>query len=166
MAKLTTDEIFKALSCAAYYAHDGMHTIDGEPILIGLRREEVTSPFEERLMDGFGVTLNGNKMIIKYHCQCRLEEVKEKDFEANIENRFKNIIKYLKSEVKKKTGSPVTLTPVNKETDVDVSYISRIRCWATSQKMYEIQGVESEANEPEERTIDDNIKKFLELAKK
>ena len=52
----TTIEIVRALSnIVGELGYDGAHHPDGEPVKIGLKREEGHPILDKRVMDGFGV---------------------------------------------------------------------------------------------------------------
>jgi|3_EtaG_2_1085321.scaffolds.fasta_scaffold00674_16 hypothetical protein len=171
MAKLTTDEIYKAISKVVSNTHDGATTPEGEPIKIGLSREEdddaFSHGFRERLMDGFAVVFYGTTMAIKYHTQCNLDVLKKNNFETGIKKKVNNIKKYIQKEYKKETGQAVGLKEVKAEFVVNVEYISRKRCWATTKVEYTIGGVDSYPDDDQhKKDADDAIKKFLALHSK
>ena len=62
----TTLEIVRGISQVMANSHDGALDDKGEPIKIGLKREEGDPILDSRVMDGFGVKFNGNKCEQKY----------------------------------------------------------------------------------------------------
>ena len=60
-------------------------------------------------MDGFNVNFNGNMMCLGFHSEVQLREVYANGFEQEIEQRIADVVKFLKKEYKKITGSGVTL---------------------------------------------------------
>ena len=136
----TTLEIIRGISQAASNAHDGAIDEKGEPIKVGLKREEGHPLLDKRVMDGFSVKFHGPLLCIHYHTEVNLKDVHGKSFEGEIGQTINAVAKFLKKEYKKVTGNALTLT---KEGDahVHLEYISRIRCWATSYCYYKIGGI-------------------------
>ena len=70
-----TLEIIQGISQALANKHDGAADEKGNPVEIGLRREEDNCFHEKRIMDGFGASMEGNKLKLFYHgeiqCQYR-----------------------------------------------------------------------------------------------
>ena len=104
----TTLEIIQGISQALTYAYDGAHkegyTDDGEAHSFGLKREEGDPLLDKRVMDGFKVKIQGNKLCINYHSEVKLKEVHDNQFESNLESTINDIAKFLKKEYKKVTG--------------------------------------------------------------
>jgi len=65
MSQKTLD-VLNGISQAAANAFDGAHDEKGEPIKIGLKREEGNVILDSRVMDGFGVKISGKQMIVTY----------------------------------------------------------------------------------------------------
>ena len=59
-------DIVKGIAQAAANAYDGAHDDKGEPIEIGLKREEGHPVLDSREMDGFKVRIDGTHVIITY----------------------------------------------------------------------------------------------------
>ena len=92
-------EIVNGISQALSEKHDG-------GVEFGLEREQKTSMYEKRIVDGFGVSFHGNKITVKYHSEVPLTRVHGKDFKGEVEGMMKDISKHLKEkykQVKKKT---------------------------------------------------------------
>ena len=62
-------------------------------------------------------------------------------FEAQMEQRLADIVKYLKKEYKNVTGNSVSLKKEG-EVDVRVESASRVHSWATVYQMYKIGGID------------------------
>ena len=62
----TTLEIIRGISQAAANAYDGALDDKGEPISIGLKREEGDPIIDSRIMDGFGVKMHGDILKLSY----------------------------------------------------------------------------------------------------
>jgi hypothetical protein len=60
-------EIVQGISQVMANTHDGAVDGDGEPIKIGLKREEDVAITDKRVMDGFKVAMSGDTLFIKYH---------------------------------------------------------------------------------------------------
>ena len=77
-------EIVRGISQAIANTHDGALDEDGEPVKIGLRREEDVDITDRRVIDGFKVALHGDQLVIKYHSEIPLEEVHGKNFDGEM----------------------------------------------------------------------------------
>ena len=166
----TVLEIVRGLSQAAANAYDGALDAEGEPLKIGLSREEGHPVIDTRVMDGFGVRFSADKLIINYQGEVRMEEVHPRNqFENEIERKFKDIASFLKKEYKKITKSSVALSEVA-EADIMVQSTSRVRSWVQASKQYKIGGMEGvePVKRPSERDQDKpyekRFKDFLELS--
>ncbi len=83
--------------------------------------------------------------------------------EKEVEQRIADVVKFLKKEYKKITGSGVTLTKQG-EIDVRVENSSRVRSWVTAAMHYKIGGLSEDMthNVPSEDRLEDSFKKFLD----
>jgi hypothetical protein len=167
----TTLEIIRGISQAASNTHHGAIDDKGEPIKIGLRREEDIPLTDSRVMDGFKISFRGPILCIKYHSECQLKEVHQNGFENEVGGKIKAIAKFLKSEYKKATGSGLTLTAIG-EPKVMVQNASRVRTWLQAYQDYNIGGigeVEEYGHDLKEasagRDVDDSIRKWLAIGK-
>ena len=140
----TVYEIVQGLSQAAANAYDGAITEDGEPIKAGLKREEGDPLIDKRVMDGFNVKFHGNMMRLSYMSEVTLKEVYANGFESDVEAQMNEIVKFLKKEARKITGSTVKLTKES-EIDIRVENSSRVRSWVTAVIEYKIGGMEEAA---------------------
>ena len=113
----TVYEIVQGLSQAAANAYDGALDEKGEPIKIGLQREEGNPLLDKRVMDGFNVKFYGNMMRLSYHSEVTLKEVYSKGFETDVEQRMSDIVSFLKKECRKITKNSVSLT---KEGEIEI----------------------------------------------
>ena len=93
-------------------------------------------------------------------------------FENEIEEKFKDIAKFLKKEYKIITKESITLSP-QKDCDILVQSTSKYRTWVQASKQYSIGGLEKDGTEAD-RTDSQNhrddpyytqFKKFFETAK-
>lgn len=144
-------EVISGISQVMAQTYDGARDEKGEPIKVGLRREEV-SPFtscECRLLDGFKarVTHHVDKensfpcLIVSYHSELKLEEAHDPKLGEEVEDRISEALKYLKKEFKKVTKKELS---VEKHGDVKmlVEETSKIRVFVTAQCHYKIRGVD------------------------
>tara|TARA_R110000824_G_scaffold127085_2_gene287021 strand:+ start:1357 stop:1917 length:561 start_codon:yes stop_codon:yes gene_type:complete len=166
MAKKETSsvyEIIQGLSQASANAYDGALTEDGEPIKVGLRREEGNVLLDQRIIDGFNVVFYGDMMCLTYESDVQLKEVHAAGFESEIDQRLSEITKWLKKEYRKVTGKSVTLTEEG-EIDVMVQNISNMRTWLQAKKHYKVGGLSEEMRiEAESKsTLDKSWKTFLD----
>ena len=165
---MTTLEVVRAISQAASKSYDG-YDGEGERIKAGLKREEGNPLLDKRVMDGFGVKFSGDKLCVTYHGEVSMKDLHRngpKKFENEMEQTYKDIVKFIKKEYKKDTGKALALTSQG-DADSLIQRMNSIRNWVQSSKWYKIGGIDSESVEPEsERTVDDAIKKFLSLSSK
>jgi hypothetical protein len=160
----TTLEIINGISQVVSNTYDGALDDKGEPIKIGLRREEGHPIHDSRVMDGFGVKFHGDILCIYYHAEIQLKEVYSGTFEDDTESMINDISKYLKKEYKKVTGDTLTLTSQG-DINAIVQNTSKVRVWVQASKEYKIGGmsgtdpVKGESKD----SVDAKFKSFLEL---
>jgi len=134
----TTLEIIRGLAQAAANAYDGAH-LDKE---IGLKREEGNPLIDSRVIDGFAVKYAGDKLVINYQSEMQVKELHPRNrFENEIEEKFKDIAKFLKKEYKNITKDSITLKPQD-GVDILVQATSKYRTWVQASKQYSIGGLE------------------------
>ena len=80
----TVLEIVRGISQAMSNTHDGAIDENGEPIKIGLRREEEVPITDKRVVDGFSVKLYADKLCINYSSEITMKEVHANGFEDDI----------------------------------------------------------------------------------
>ena len=136
----TVYEIVQGLSQAAANAYDGALDENGEPLLVGLQREEGDPILDKRVMDGFNVRFSGNLMCLSYMSEVQLKEVYANGFETRIEEQIAEIVTFLKKEYRKIQGESVTLTKEG-EIDVRVENSTRVRSWVTGVVKYRVGGL-------------------------
>ena len=160
----TTLEIINGISQVLSNTYDGALDESGEPIKIGLRREEGNPLIDHRIIDGFGAHISGNRLHIKYHAEIPLKEVHSNGFEGEMESMVEKIKSFIQKEYNKVTKSSLSLSDPS-EVDVLVEYVSRIRCSVKVHKCYAIGGAQAEANDPEssERPTDPAFEKMVKL---
>jgi hypothetical protein len=161
-------EIIQGIQQAASNAYDGALDENGEPLKVGLMREEGHPILDTRVMDGFGVSFSGNKLRIKYQGEVTLREVYKGDYEGEIEQRLQDIASFLKKEYKRITGNGLDLTKVkDKEPQMIIQSTSKVRSWVQAQQDYKIGGIPDEPHLA--HTVDgrltDSIKKWIGYGK-
>lgn len=154
----TTLEIINGISQVLSNTYDGALDESGEPISIGLRREEGNPLIDHRVIDGFGANISGGRLHIKYHAEIPLKEVHSNGFESEMETMVEKVKSFLQKEYKKVTKSSLTLSDPS-EVDVLVEYISRIRCSVKVHKCYAIGGIPVEP----EKEIDKEFERMNKL---
>jgi hypothetical protein len=160
----TTMEIVRGISQVMANSHDGALDDKGEPIKVGLKREEGHPINDSRVMDGFKVTYPGNQLCIHYHAEVKLKEVYANGFESDLEQMIEDIASFIKKEYKKITGSALSLKKVG-ELDAIVQNTSRVRTWVQARCYYDIGGLKEgteSTNSPSEERLEDSFKKFLD----
>ena len=163
-------DIIKGISHVAHkLGHDGALDDKGEPVKIGLKREEGHPILDSRVMDGFQVQFVEDKLCIQYHSEITLRDVHAKGFESDIDSMIKDIAKFLRKEYKTLTGNALTLTPVKGEDlRVEVESLSRVRSWVKAKRLFTIGGASADEirADADGDPLDASIRKFLELGKK
>ncbi len=154
----TTLEIINGISQVLANSYDGALDESGEPVKIGLRREEGNPLVDHRVMDGFSAFIRGGRLSIKYHAEIPLKEVHSNGFEGEMESMVEKVKSFLQKEYRKVTKSSLSLSDPS-EVDVLVEYISRIRCSVKVHKDYAIGSIPSEP----EREVDPAFEKFTAL---
>ncbi len=91
-------DIVRGISQAVSNTHDGAIDENGDPVVIGLRREEGIPILDKRVQDGFNVSYSGNMLCVHYHSEVMLKEVHDNKFETNIESIIESIASFIKKE--------------------------------------------------------------------
>jgi hypothetical protein len=157
-----THDIVKGIAQAAANAYDGALDDKGEPIKIGLKREEGHPVLDSRVMDGFKVRVDGNYVLVSYHTQTRLKDVYSNGFQNDMIAACSDVAKWLKKEYKKITGNALSLKKEG-ECDTLVERSSKVNCWAVAKQRFKIGGlkdVEDRLKASEDR-IEGKFKEFL-----
>lgn len=154
----TTLEIINGISQVLANSYDGALGEGGEPIKIGLRREEGNPLVDPRVMDGFGANITGERLHIKYHTEIPLREVHSNGFEGEMESMVEKVKSFLQKEFKKVTKSSLSLSDPS-EIDVLVEYISRVRCSVKAHKCYKIGSIPTEPA----KEVDKEFENFAKL---
>tara|TARA_R110000744_G_scaffold126475_1_gene232825 strand:- start:474 stop:965 length:492 start_codon:yes stop_codon:yes gene_type:complete len=137
----------QALAQAASLAYDGGTDANGEPLKIGLRREEGDFIKDSRHMDGFTARFAGDILTITYQTDIKLKEVYGGGFEEEVERVMADIAKYLSTRATQILGKRVTIGAVD-EVDILVQSTSNVRVFATAIKKYKIRGMKGVDENP------------------
>jgi hypothetical protein len=157
----TTLEIIRGLAQAAANTYDGALDDKGEPVKIGLKREEGHPIHDKRVIDGFSVSFAGPELCIKYHSQIDIKKVNGGKLESEIEQMIADVAAFLKKEYKRITGKSVSLTR-SSDVNAHMEYMNRVRCWVTASQNFTIGGLGGVTNlEESEKRLDASIRSFL-----
>ena len=99
-------------------------------------------------MDGFKIRFAGNIMSLTYMSEVQLKQVHETGFENEVQSTISEIVKFLKKEYRKITGSSVTLTQVE-EADIRVESTSNVRSFLTAIQNFTVGGLDEAMNNEE-----------------
>ena len=157
-----TEEIIRGVMQAAADSYDGATDENGEPLKIGLKREEGDPVIDSRMMDGFKVRCDGTHVLVTYQSDCKLRDVYATKFEEELERTFAEIANYLKKRYKKITGKTLRLTPAG-ECDAHVQKVSKVRIFVVAKKVFRIGGLTDVEDRlgPSEDRLDAAFKNFL-----
>jgi hypothetical protein len=162
----TTMEIVRGISQVMANTHDGALDDKGEPIKVGLKREEGHPIHDSRVMDGFKVSFHGNQLCIHYHSELKLKDVYANGFESDLEQMIADIASFIKKEYKKVTGDALTLKATG-DVDAIVQNTSRVRTWVQAKQYFDIGGTDDSTegiNAESEDRLEDSFRKFLDQA--
>ena len=146
--------------------YDGALDEEGNPVKIGLKREVDNVVTDSRLVDGFGVRFQGDKMILSYSSECNIKQVQKANFENMVEQKIADIISFIQKEYRAAAGKNVRLTREG-ETDILVQKMSNFRTWYQTSCVYKIGSLEGvlEADEAP-KNVNESIKNWLKAARK
>ena len=155
-------DILRGISQAAAGMYDGAADEDGEPIKIGLKREEGNPMLDKRVIDGCKVRCSGKTLIVSYHSELLLKDVYSKNLENELEQTMSDIVSYLKKQYRKVTGNTLSLKEKG-EVDARVESTSRVRVFVTASKHYEITSMSDveDTKEPSADALEKTFKDFL-----
>lgn len=146
----------------------------GSGAKIGLRREVEdlicgTSIYDSRVMDGFGVQIMNDQLIIRYNSEVPLCDVHDKNFETEIRRIMKDISSFIKDEYKKVTKSSLRLTEYG-DVNVLVQTVNRKTGIVTASQNYEIGNLKDiktqEKLDKEDASFEDVAKRWYMNLKK
>ncbi len=154
----------QALAQAAALAYDGGTDANGDPLKIGLRREEGDPIKDSRHMDGFNIRTAGDILTITYQTDIKLKEVYGGGFEEEMERVMADIAKYLTNRASQILGKRVSLG-ADGEVDVLVQSTSNVRVFANAIKKYKINGMKGIDENPPIPAQDKLMETYRRFAK-
>lgn len=168
-----TLKIVRGISQAVSQKYDskgapwGLDQETGKPIEIGLQREKEIPFTEKGIMDGFGITINGNILKLSYHSEIALKDVyQKKKFEEDIIDTMEQCISFIKKEYKKVAKETLSLK-MKGEPVLRVEHMNKTRSWVTGYCLYEIEGIENDkVDQTRKERLEKNIKFWDNFKKK
>ena len=161
-------EVLRDLSQAAGNLYDGAVDENGEPIKMGLKREELPDT-NRKYIDAAKVRFAGDQIIVTYEAEIVLKQVYKNGisgFQNEMDDMIQKVVEQLKKNYRAVAGKSITLTPTTDEAKVDVEYVSRYRTLVHAVRPYKIAGlsgvVAATGAEVNKREMADSYKKFLE----
>ena len=133
---LSVKEVVDGISQAIHKKFHGATDEKGKVIEIGLKREEQPI-LDMRVMDGFGVSMQGNLLIIKYNSHEPLSNLHEKRFEREIERRIEDIKRFIQKEFQQITNTSLKLKEAG-EIKIIVESANRVKAIIKAMMPYEI----------------------------
>ena len=165
-------EIVRGISQVLTKTYDGALDENGDPIKMGLKRDEGCPILDKRVIDGFRVSLQGDILKINYCCETMLRDVHRGDFEGETDNIVENIVSFLKKEYKKVTKENLGLTSIG-EIDIIVQRLNNNRSQLNATKKYRVAGLggedvmtENEDSLSSEERLDKTFRDFLSQGRK
>lgn len=146
----------------------------GSGAKIGLRREtedlvQGVSLYDTRVMDGFGVQIMNDQLILKYNSEIPLCDVHDKNFETEMRRTIKDISSFIKDEYKKVTKSNLKLTEYG-DIDILVQTVNRRTAVVTASQKYEIGNLKDiktqQKMDAEDASFEDIAKRWYMNVKK
>ena len=109
--------------------------------------------------NGFKLSISGERVVIKYQEELDIRRVQDKNFNSEVEQKFADILKYLKKEYKEITGNSLSL---KKESEIDVliQSLSRFRTWINASQIFSLSGLKDQKKKPS-TSLDEGVREFL-----
>jgi hypothetical protein len=158
-------EVIRGIAQAAANAYDGALDDKGEPIKVGLKREEGHVVLDSRAIDGFKVKIHGNLLVVNYQSECKMKDVHARGFEDEVLGTINDVVKYLKKEYKKITGNALSLSDAEDvEPRVFVTKISKVRtnCDATKHTRLIVYRTSWQSMSERRSRLEGGFKSFLD----
>ena len=137
----TTLEIINGISQVLAKNYDGALDENDEPLKVGLKREEGNPLIAPRVIAGFGVKFDGNRLCITYSSEIKLKEVYGGTLENDVSSMLSDVAKFIKKEYRALTKSSLSLQE-DGDVQVLVQPVSRVRTLVTAKRSYVIGGVD------------------------
>jgi|TARA_R110000824_G_scaffold331413_1_gene518091 hypothetical protein len=161
----TTLEIVNGISQVLANTYDGALDENGEPIEIGLKREEGHPILDSRVMDGFKVSFYSDSICIHYHAEVKLKDIYSGTFEQDTEAMIDQIANFIKKEYKKVTGDALSLR-ADKEAKIVAQNTSKVRTWVQAHRFYKFNAADEVDPEGPGHvvadSVDEKFKSFLD----
>ncbi len=160
-------EIVRGISQAVSNIHDGAIDENGDPVLIGLKREKEVPITDKRVMDGFSIRLHGDRLMLYYNSETTMNEIHSNSFENDVESIMAEIVKHIKKEYRKVVGSSLELKKEG-ETDILVQNMSRVRSWITAKQEFIVKSYEKAVDPVKgesKDSLEKNFKDWLRIDK-
>jgi hypothetical protein len=141
---LSVYDVVKGIWAAVHNKHEGAIDENGKPVEIGLKREDQPIT-DKKVMDGFGISMHGNILLVRYHSVEPIQDLHQKKFEKQVESRINEIVAYIKKEFDKHTGSSLRLKEAG-EVSVLVETGNRIKVMVKAQRPYEVLNLKDSVN--------------------
>ena len=161
-------EVLKDLSVAAGNLYDGAVDDKGEPIDMGLKRDELPDT-NRKQFDAGKVRFAGDKAIVTYEAEITLKDVHKNGingFQNEMDEMIQKVVNQLKKNYRAVSGKTITLTAEGDGAKVNVEYVSRYRTLVHAVRPYKIGGltdvVAATGEEVNKREMAETYKKFLE----
>ena len=161
-------EVLKDLSVAAGNLYDGAVDDKGEPIDMGLKRDELPDT-NRKQFDAGKVRFAGDKAIVTYEAEITLKDVHKNGingFQNEMDEMIQKVVNQLKKNYRAVSGKTITLTAEGDGAKVNVEYVSRYRTLVHAVRPYKIGGltdvVAATGEEVNKREMAASYKKFLE----
>jgi hypothetical protein len=135
-----TLKIIRGIAQAASRRFDGALNDDGTPVEMGLKREVGNPVTTSRIVDGWNVRIQADKLIFTYSSNTKIKLTHAPGFENEQIGYMNKAIAWLKREFNKVTGDTLALTLVG-EPKTTVRVISNIRCWVELSAVFKIGGM-------------------------
>jgi hypothetical protein len=133
---LSVYEVVKGISQAIANKHHGATDENGKAVDIGLKRDD--QPInDQQVMDGFGISMHGNTLVIRYHSVEPIQSLHQKKYEKQVEMRIDEIKRYITKEFDRLTGNSLRLKEMG-DVKVLVETANRVKVIVKAQRAFEI----------------------------
>lgn len=130
-------QIYQDLATAVNEVKNEMSLKRGKEVLL-------KPPKAGELHEGYSVSWANKKMIVGYHAHIRLEEIKTKKFEGEIDENIEEFVKMVKKKYKEITGKEIKLKRTDDDFDKEVFASSLKRAWVVAKAIYDIPSAKSD----------------------
>jgi hypothetical protein len=133
----------------------------------GLKRNNENKFVSTEIMDGFGITVHGNTLLIKYSSEEPIQVMHDKRFQYKLEQRINDIKNTIQKKFGEITGSSLKLKDVGDLASL-IETVNRVRVKVKAQMAYEILNIKDIVNVVHQSsdTQDEKYKQNMAAAKK